>query len=56
MSKKPSKKSERPRDPNTTAFSIGQAISGELPPVESLPDGKNAAAVALGRLGGAKAR
>jgi hypothetical protein len=39
------------------AFGIVQAIAGESPkevPVESVSDGKNPAAVALGKLGGKK--
>jgi hypothetical protein len=42
-----SRKAKLP-DPNTTAFGIIQAISGETP----APDGKDPAAVALGRKGG----
>jgi hypothetical protein len=53
MGKKASKKGERLPDPNQTAFNIVQAVSGELPP-DPPPDGKNPAAVALGKLGGAK--
>jgi len=42
---------QRLPDPNTTAFSIIQAISGE--PASAPPDdGKDPAAVALGRKGG----
>jgi hypothetical protein len=37
------------RDTNTLAFDIVQQATGEKP-----PDGKNPAAVALGRLGGLK--
>ena len=50
-------RSRKPKlpDPNVTAFSIVQAIAGETPP-ESAPadDGKDPAAVALGRKGGLK--
>jgi hypothetical protein len=49
------KRSRKPKlpDPNVTAFSIIQAIAGETPP--SPPDdGKDPAAVALGRKGGLK--
>ena len=63
MAKRASKKDRLP-DPNVLAFNIVQAIAGEPPaqqepPADPLavpltPDGKNAAAVALGRLGGAK--
>ncbi len=61
MPKRSSKKDRLP-DPNQLAFSIVQAITGE-PPVVPLPDGnetvtdsdgKNPAAVILGRLGGLK--
>lgn len=40
-------------DPNTTAFGIIQAISGE-PVAPPATDGKDPAAVALGRRGGLK--
>ncbi len=40
-----------PRDVNQRAFSIVQQATGEAPPSD---DGKNPAAVALGRLGGLK--
>jgi len=44
-------------DPNTLAFSIVQTVTGEPPaPVEPPADGKNPHAVALGKLGGGKAR
>jgi hypothetical protein len=48
------KKQRKPKlpDPNVTAFSIIQAISGETPPLPD--DGKDQAAVALGRKGGLK--
>jgi hypothetical protein len=49
--------SKPPRDVNQLAFNIVQAVVGEQPaPVpETTPeDGKNPAAVALGRLGGLK--
>ena len=45
-------KKTRLPDPNTMAFSIVQAISGEAPP--PVADGKDPAAVALGRKGGLK--
>ncbi len=44
---------QRLPDPNVTAFSIVQAISGEPTP-EPPADGKDPAAVALGRKGGLK--
>ena len=52
MKKKPVKKQRLP-DPNVTAFTIVQQLSGDAP-VEPPTDGKNPAAVALGKLGGAK--
>jgi hypothetical protein len=46
------KRPRRPRDPNELAFQVFQEAIGEaLPPPERE---KNAAAVALGKLGGAK--
>jgi hypothetical protein len=46
---------QRLPDPNTTAFGIIQAISGEPVPEPAAPtDGKDPAAVALGRKGGLK--
>ena len=47
------KRSRKPRlpDPNLSAFSIIQAISGEEP-APAPDDGKDPAAVALGRKGG----
>ncbi len=56
MPKRPSTKPRLP-DPNQLAFRIVQAVSGEAPPEEPAEppaDGKNPAAVALGRLGGKK--
>jgi hypothetical protein len=54
----PSRSSKKKRlpDPNVLAFNIVQAIAGETAAAapEPVPDGKNPAAVALGRLGGAK--
>ena len=49
------KRSRKPRlpDPAEAAFSIIQAISGEPAPAPP-PDGKDPAAVALGRKGGLK--
>ena len=51
MPKRSSKK-KRPSDANKLAFSIVQESIGEVPEPED--DGKNPAAVALGRLGGQK--
>lgn len=51
------KRSRKPRlpDPAEMAHNVIQAISGETPPPADAPaDGKNPAAVALGRLGGLK--
>lgn len=64
MAKRATKKDRLP-DPAELAFRVVQAITGEPPadtPAEQpaqdapplTPDGKNAAAVALGRLGGQK--
>jgi hypothetical protein len=44
----------RPRDPNELAFQVFQEAIGEAPPKPDPDAGKNPAAVALGRLGGAK--
>ena len=48
-------RSRKPRlpDPNVTAFNVIQAIAGEPQPAPE-PDGKDPAAVALGRKGGLK--
>jgi hypothetical protein len=57
MPRRSSKKGKRLPDPNELAFGIVQAITGEPPaekPAEPPADGKNPAAVALGKLGGAK--
>ena len=55
----PTRSSKKPRlpDPNVLAFNIVKAITGEAPavaPAEPSTNGKNPAAVALGKLGGAK--
>jgi len=42
----------RPRDPNQLAKLIVDMATGEAPPDTVADDGKNPAAVALGRLGG----
>ncbi|MCL2122907.1 MAG: hypothetical protein FWH34_02335 [Desulfovibrionaceae bacterium] len=48
------KKKKRPRDPNQLAAQIvGEAVGDALPDTPN-DDGKNPAAVALGRLGGKK--
>lgn len=49
---KPTKKPKRPRDPNQLAAAIVAEATGQTPPPE--PDTRNPAAVALGKLGGAK--
>lgn len=46
------KKPKRPRDVNQLAKFIAEMATGEI--VEKTEDGKNPAAVALGRLGGLK--
>jgi hypothetical protein len=48
------KRPRRPRDPNELAFQVFQEAIGERPPEASPDAGKNPAAVALGKLGGAK--
>ncbi len=45
---------KRPRDVNQLAKSIVEQATGDTPAVVPVEDGKNAAAVALGRLGGLK--
>jgi hypothetical protein len=54
MPTRSSKRKPRLPDPNTLAFNIVQQIGGEAPALAPADDGKNPAAVALGRLGGAK--
>ncbi len=49
------KKPKRPRDPNQLGKLIVALSVGDIEEAPLLPDGKNAAAVALGRSGG-KAR
>jgi len=48
------KRSSRPRDTNQLAKLITDMATGAAPPQTKGNDGKNPAAVALGRLGGAK--
>jgi hypothetical protein len=48
------KKPKRPRDPNQLAKFITDVATGEATLPEDKPDGKNPAAVALGKLGGLK--
>ncbi len=47
------KRPRRPRDPNELAFQVFQEAIGEAPPPEPERE-KNPAAVALGKLGGAR--
>lgn len=47
------KRPRRPRDPNELAFQVFQEAIGEAPPPKPERE-KNPAAVALGKLGGAK--
>ena len=49
----PDRSSKRPRDPNQLAKLIVDMATGEAPP-ETKVEGKNPAAVALGRQGGLK--
>lgn len=48
------KNPKRPRDPNQLGKFILDVVTGEKELPEKQPDGKNPAAVALGRLGGLK--
>jgi hypothetical protein len=48
------KKPKRPRDPNQLAKFIVDATTGQVDLPEDQADGKNPAAVALGKLGGLK--
>lgn len=48
------KRPRRPRDPNELAFQVFQEAIGEAPPPMAEDKAKNPAAVALGKLGGAK--
>jgi hypothetical protein len=52
----PTRASKTPRlpDPSVFAFHVVQKVTGQPPPVAPPPDGKNPAAVALGKLGGSK--
>jgi hypothetical protein len=50
----PKRSSKRPRDPNQLAKLIVDMATGEAAPDSVAADGKNPAAVALGRLGGKK--
>jgi hypothetical protein len=50
----PKRSSMRPRDPNQLAKLIVDMATGQVPPDTVARDGKNPAAVALGRLGGLK--
>jgi hypothetical protein len=43
-----------PRDTNQLAHMVAAMAIGEVPPESTMPDGRNPAAVALGRLGGLK--
>ncbi len=54
MPSRSSKHPKRPRDMNQLAKAIVDISVGEAPPEVDPDEGKNPAAVALGRLGGAK--
>ena len=54
MPSRSSKHAKRPRDMNQLAKAIVDLSVGEAPPEVDPDEGKNPAAVALGRLGGAK--
>lgn len=49
----PNRSSKRPRDPNQLAKLIADIATGEIPDIKTT-DGKDPAAVALGRKGGLK--
>jgi hypothetical protein len=48
------KRPRRPRDPNELAYQVFKEAIGEAPVLDDSDAGKNPAAVALGKLGGAK--
>jgi hypothetical protein len=48
------KQPKRPRDVNSLAKAILDEATGDTAPAATTGDGKNSAAVALGKLGGAK--
>jgi hypothetical protein len=48
------RKVKRPRDTNELAKNVVDIATGQVENSATSPDGKNAAAVALGRLGGLK--
>ena len=52
MPKRSSRGKQGPEDANEIAFRVTQEATGEAP--QAAPSGKNPAAVALGKLGGAK--
>jgi hypothetical protein len=54
MPSRSSKKKSAMPDPAVLAFNIIQRVTGETPAEQAPTDGKNPAAVALGRLGGMK--
>ena len=54
MPNRSNKRPKRPRDMNQLAKAVVDLSVGEAPPEVDPDEGKNPAAVALGRLGGAK--
>lgn len=50
----PDRSTKRPRDPNQLAYQIMLESTGQAPKYQPEQKAKNAAAVALGRLGGLK--
>jgi hypothetical protein len=50
----PNRSSKKPRDLNQLAKAIVDQVTGDAPPPEPPANGKNPAAVELGRLGGLK--
>ncbi|MGQ0633681.1 MAG: hypothetical protein ACT4QC_03645 [Planctomycetaceae bacterium] len=54
MPTRPSKRRKLPRDFSQRAHAIVQIATGQAPPEPDPDEGKNPAAVALGKLGGSK--
>jgi hypothetical protein len=54
MPSRASKRHPKDRDVNRNAWLTVMQATGSLPPTEPLPDTRNPAAVALGKLGAAK--
>lgn len=54
MPNRSSKRGQGPEDPNQIAFRVVQQATGDAPKAHDSNEGKNPAAVTLGRLGGMK--